>query len=233
MNSPIPPTDRPAWRVAADHAAATFLTGLLFLLPFILTLMILDWLARQVAAIFGPETLIGSVLTSGGTLIFGDAAIGFWLLLAFVVVGIWAVGFTFGERARRIIDRRLDSFIDRIPILRNIYKPVAQIVRMMGVKDENDLAKMRVVACRFGVNGADVLALLASTAPVLVGDEERLIVYLPSAPIPMTGGLVLVPASSIIEVTGVTVDDLMKLYVSLGTLTPPTMRVAKPKLFKA
>jgi uncharacterized membrane protein len=220
----LPEPPRPPWRIAFDRIVGQFLTGLLFLLPFILTLMILDWLVRQVAGLFGEETLLGSALTSGGAFIFGDGTVGFWLLLVFVVLGIWGVGFAFHERARRSIERRLDAIIDRIPVLRDVYRPVSKLVRMLGTKSENDLAAMRVIACRFGDRGADVLALLASPDIMMVGGEERLLVYLPSAPLPMTGGLVLVPPASIVEVSGVTVDDLLKCYISLGMLSPEALR---------
>ncbi|MBB4632179.1 DUF502 domain-containing protein [Sphingosinicella soli] len=220
----LPEPPRPPWRDVLDRVFAQFLTGLLFLLPFILTLMILDWLVRQVAGLFGADTLLGSALTSGGAFIFGDGLIGFWLLLIFVVIGIWAVGFAFQDRARRGIERRLDAIIERIPVLRDVYRPVSKLVRMLGTKNENDLAAMRVVACRFGERGADVLALLASPEVMIVGGEERMLVYLPSAPLPMTGGLVLVPPSSVVEVAGVTVDDLLKCYISLGMLAPDALR---------
>ncbi len=228
--NPLPEPPRPPWRLALDRVISQFLTGLLFLLPFILTLMILDWLVRQVAGLFGEETLLGSALTSGGALIFGDGTIGFWLLLIFVVVGIWAIGFAFQDRARRSFERRLDSMIERIPLLRDVYRPISKLIRMLGTKNENDLAAMRVVSCRFGEGGTDVLALLASPEPLLVGGEPRLMIYIPTAPLPMTGGLILVPPSSVIEVTGVSVDELFKYYISLGMLPPEGLRMKPPTL---
>lgn len=226
----LPEPPRPAWRIVFDRIVAQFLTGLLFLLPFILTLMILDWLVRQVAGLFGEETLLGSALTSGGAFIFGDGTVGFWLLLIFVVVGIWAIGFAFQERARRSIERRLDAIIGRIPVLRDVYRPISKLIRMIGTKSESDLVAMRVVACRFGEGGTDVLALLASPEPLMVGGEPRMMIYIPTAPLPMTGGLILVPPASVIEVTGVSVDELFKYYISLGMLPPEGLRAKPPTL---
>ncbi|WP_136646509.1 hypothetical protein [Tabrizicola sp. YIM 78059] len=51
-------------------------------------------------------------------------------------------------------------------------------------------------------------------------------VYLPTSPLPMSGGLVLVPEASIAPVPGMTADDLLRVYVSLGALTP-----ARPDAF--
>jgi uncharacterized membrane protein len=223
MPSPPPATPKRPEHKGFDRIVATFLAGLFFLLPFVLTLMILDWLVRQIAGIFGPGTLIGSALSSGGTLLFGETGFATWLLLALVVLAIWAIGYVFQSRARRSIEQRVDAFVDRIPILGGVYRPVAQFVRMIGMKDEGDLAGMRVVACRFG-QGADVLGLLTSPDVLMVGSEERMLVYLPTAPLPMTGGLVLVPRASVVPVDGVAVEDLLKLYVSLGTVAPRAIR---------
>jgi uncharacterized membrane protein len=84
---------------------------------------------------------------------------------------------------------------------------------------------MSVVACRFGGtdNGVDVLALLASNHVYNIAGERRRLVYLPTAPIPMSGGLVLVAEAAITAVPDMKVDDLLKIYVSLGALTPEVM----------
>ncbi len=219
---------RPIWKRGFDRLIAMFFTGLLFLLPFLLTLMIIDWLVRLVAGLFGPETLIGSLLSNSGTYIFGDTLFGSLMLIGFVIGIVASIGYVVKDRARRSLERRLDIIIGSIPVIGGVYKPISKLVRMIGMRDESELAAMRVVACRFGDNGADILSLLASPHPVIVGGEERMLVYLPSAPLPMTGGLVLVPRTSVITVEGVAVEDLLKLYVSLGTFTPKNMRAPKP-----
>jgi len=48
-------------------------------------------------------------------------------------------------------------------------------------------------------------------------------VYLPTAPVPMTGGLVLVPATSVVPVPEMKVDDLLRVYFSLGALAADTL----------
>lgn len=225
-----PPPQRPRvpppLNARAREAVGTFLTGLLFLAPFIVTLMVIDWLMRQLIGIFGPGTLIGGALVTGGSLLVGESPLGVWVALAVVLTFIWAMGVFVQTRARTTIEATLDAWIDRVPVLRNIYKPVAQLVRMLGARDENDLKAMSVVSVSFGAErGASVLALLTSHTRYRVGAEDRLLVYLPTAPIPMTGGLVFVPPRSVEQVPEMAVDDLLKLYVSLGTLPPARLQV--------
>jgi uncharacterized membrane protein len=93
---------------------------------------------------------------------------------------------------------------------------------------DGEIKAMRVVMVRFGgVGGADVLALQPSLqAYDMPGGDRRVMVYLPTSPLPMSGGLVLVPEASVTPVPGMTADDLLRVYVSLGALAP-----ARPDAF--
>nr|WP_255536324.1 DUF502 domain-containing protein [Pacificimonas pallii] len=154
-------------------------------------------------------------------MIFGESSFGIWVLLALVIAVIWGIGRLFQTRAKKTMQERIDSWVDKIPIIGGIYRPISRVTRMIGLRDENELAAMRPVAVRFGgPDGADVLALLPVADTLIVGGEERLLVYMPSAPIPMTGFLTFVPKENVIEVEGLAVDDLLKFYISVGTVLP-------------
>lgn len=87
-----------------------------------------------------------------------------------------------------------------------------------------DLATMSVVMCRLGGrHGADVPAFLASEKVYEVAGERRLLVYLPTSPLPAWGGLVLVPDACVIRVPAMEADALIKLYLSFGVLAPGVM----------
>jgi uncharacterized membrane protein len=87
-----------------------------------------------------------------------------------------------------------------------------------------DLATMSVVMCRLGGRqGADVPALLASKEIYDVAGERRLLIYLPTSPLPAWGGLVLVPEACVIPVPTMDADGLIKLYLSFGVLAPEVM----------
>jgi uncharacterized membrane protein len=99
-----------------------------------------------------------------------------------------------------------------------IYKPVAHVVGLLTREAQEDLQGMSVVFCALGEGrGAGFLGLLASAEAFRIGEQDCLLVYIPTAPVPMTGGLVFMPASAVTRVA-MSVDDLMKLYFSLGTL---------------
>ena len=173
-------------RKALRDLVDAFLAGLIFLLPILITIVLLDWLSGVLAAGFGPDSLIG-----GGLAAFGEALVGergpwgFLVGMAFLVVAVAAFGTFMQTRFRASIESGFDKLIDRIPLLRSVYRPIAQIVRILGPGDDNQLAGMKVIACRLSGSasgGAEMLALLANPQPVMMGGEPRYIIYLPTGP---------------------------------------------------
>jgi uncharacterized membrane protein len=216
---------RPPLRILAQRALGAFLTGLVFLLPFILTIILLDWAAGYVRAAVGPESFIGSAMASGGSVLVGGRAraLAFWVGLGLVLVAIGVLGAVVQTRVRRRMEDGLDSFIDRVPVLRSIYRPIAQIVRLLGPQSGTNLEGMRVVAVRFG-EGADTLALLVSPDLFDVGGQPRQLVMLTTAPVPVGGALLFVPPQSVIPVDGLSVEDFVKFFVSVGVVRPAGLR---------
>jgi len=216
------------WRTSV---AGSFLAGLLFLLPVVLTVVIVAWIINLVRGAIGPGTILGDLLTRGGNYLLGGSqdALAFWLGAGITLIGIWLLGLIVKTRAKSIIQNYLDRLITSVPLIRSIYNPVARVVRLATDRgpagEPGDLSAMGVVSCRFGSgeHGVDVLALLASPHVFTIAGERRRLVYLPTAPIPMSGGLVLVSEGAVTSVPDMKVDDLLKIYVSLGSLTPEVM----------
>jgi uncharacterized membrane protein len=216
------------WRTSV---AGSFLAGLLFLLPIVLTVVIVAWIVNLFRGAIGPGTVLGDFLTWGGNYLLGarQDVLAFWLGAGITLIGIWLLGLVVKTRAKSIIQNYLDRQITRVPLIRSIYNPVARVVRLATDRSRSgepgDLSGMSVVSCRFGggAYGVDVLALLASPHVFTIAGERRRLVYLPAAPIPMSGGLVLVAQSAVTPVPDMKVDDLLKIYVSLGALAPEVM----------
>lgn len=212
------------WR---NNITTTFLAGLVLLLPVVLTVLIMAWIIDVLKAALGPGTFLGSLLTTGGTTIIGPGydTLAFFLGILIALLGIWFLGIIARSAARQSIQRSIDRAFAKLPIIRTIYNPVSRVVRLATNKNTGDFSGMTVVSCRFGgKNGVDILALLANQQTYYIGGEPRCMVYLPTAPIPMTGGLVLVREEAVVPVPEMKVDDLLRIYFSLGTLAPDTLR---------
>lgn len=204
-------------------------TGSLVLLPLVLTVLIIGWIVNAVVAALGPGTWFGDLLTQGGAAIVGQKRELFAFLIGAGIglIGLWLLGVTVRTQAQRTLDQALDNVLTKVPLFRAIYRPVSQVVRVFaGSKAE--LLGLPVVICRLGGdNGADVPAFLASDQVFQVGGDRRLLVYLPTSPVPAWGGLVLVPESCVVPVPDMDADGLIKLYFSFGVLAPEIIPSAK------
>jgi uncharacterized membrane protein len=209
------------WR---KSVVTTFLAGLVVLLPVVLTILIIAWLVDLLRGQLGPGSFLGDILQRGGATITGPGydTLAFFLGVLIALVGIWFLGVIARGQAQQGISRFIDRIFTQVPIIRTIYNPVSRVVRMTTDKN-TDFSGMSVIACRFRGVEADVLALLANQEVYLIGGERRRMVYLPAAPLPMSGGLLLVPEESIIPVPDMKVDDLLRVYFSLGALAPDSM----------
>ena len=212
------------WR---NNVVATFLAGLVVLLPVVLTILIIAWIVDFLRGQLGPGTFLGEILLRGGATITGPGyeSLAFFLGVLIALVGIWFLGVVARSQAQESISRFVDRIFTQVPFIRTIYNPISRVVRMTTDKT-TDFSGMSVVACRFAGIGADILALVANQEVYIIAGERRRMVYLPAAPLPMSGGLVLVAESSIIPVPEMKVDELLRIYFSLGALAPDSMPVS-------
>ncbi len=210
---------RSIWRTGI---VGNLVTGSLVLLPLVLTVLIIGWMVGVVLTFIGPGSWFGELLTSGGSAFVGPKRelIAFWLGAAIAILVLWLVGLIVRSQARRALDQTVDGILARVPLFRSVYKPVSQVVRLFAGSNP-DLTSMSVVMCRLGGElGADIPALLATPDVYEVAGQPRLLVYLPTSPLPAWGGLVLVPKDSVIAFPEMDADGLIKLYLSFGVLAP-------------
>jgi uncharacterized membrane protein len=188
------------------------------------------WVAQFLARLLGPDALLGTALKSLGVQFAGETTptlayvLGWILVLAVILV----LGVLVEAGAKRVIHGGIDGLARRVPLLGGVYDTARQLVGMMEKKDSADLRGMRVVFCIFGQEtGAVFLALLPTPEMFKIGDVNYHAVIIPSAPVPMGGSLVFVPASSV-RPADVSVDAFMNIYVSMGVTGPQFLPSAAP-----
>ena len=205
--------------------AGPFVTGLVFLAPVIVTILILQWLAGYLTAALGPDTVIGGALAGAGMYVTKSPLLAFWSGIGGVAIIVWAIGLVVQTKARAPLEGWLDKVLGSIPVLGAVYRPLAQMIRMVGGKPGGEMEGMTVVAVRFG-DATEILALLATPQVFDMGQGPRHLVLLPTAPVPVGGALLFVDPAFVRRVPGLGVDDLAKFYVSMGTIAPSGISAA-------
>lgn len=192
-----------------------FITGLVVLLPVIVTIWALS---------FGFNLLDGlwrSLLA---------------YLLGYYVPGIGALltvtlTVAAGAVATNVIGRRLigwgERLLTRIPVVSTVYTTTKQIVDLLA--GEQKTAFQRVVLVEYPRRGVYSVGFLTAAgcpppAQEAVG-EEMWSVFVPTAPNPTSGWVVMVPKSQC-RVLGMTVDEAFRYIISGGVLVNATARKA-------
>ncbi|MCZ8315267.1 DUF502 domain-containing protein [Phreatobacter sp.] len=197
-----------------------FLAGVLLLLPLAVTAFVVGWSVSFIYGFVGPGTVVGRFLTSLG-LGFSSSSLAAYLIgILMVVALIYLLGLIAIVLQERL-QNALDRVMRRIPLVGTVYDLSRRFVSMVDRKDADGLKSMSPVWCFFGGgrDGAAVLALLTSHQPVLVGEARYLGVLVPTAPVPIGGGLIYVPEDWVSDAE-IGMDQLMSIYVSMG-VTPP------------
>jgi uncharacterized membrane protein len=201
----------------------TFIAGFLVLLPLAVTLAVIIWVGSLIFAYLGPGSAIGRILLSIG-FNFSDSPVVAYALGAIVVIGlVYLLGLAVESRLESRIRSLLDSLMQRIPFVGNLYDVTRRFVAIVERRDEDGLKSMSPVWCCFGgEGGAAVLGLLPMPKPILIGGQNYHVVLVPSAPVPVGGALIYVPTAWI-KPANIGVEALMSIYVSMGVASPQTL----------
>ncbi|NNC36929.1 MAG: DUF502 domain-containing protein [Hellea sp.] len=197
----------------------TFIAGLVALLPVVLTFVIMKWLVLKIAYLIGPASPLGSTLQNTISFVTGNnhQLISYFMGLFLAIILIIVLGVIVQARLKYSFGPFIDRLLIGTPVIGNIYKPVSQVVRLLGNNEDPELKSMTVVSCKYA--GVDCLGLLTSNKIYTVDGQPRNMVFLPQAPIPMTGNLALVPSESIHTMPDMTVEELLQTFVSLGLVS--------------
>jgi uncharacterized membrane protein len=198
------------------HLLNVFVTGLLAALPLAATLLIFVWGARLVVEYIGPQSLVGGLLLRIGLGITGSDVVGYSIGVLVVLMAIFALGLLVQTRLHTLLEALTENIVQRIPVVRGVYDMVKKFVELFAQRDESQVKSMSPVWLHFGgVGGAAVLGLLSTPEPVRMGEVDYLAVLVPTAPVPVGGGLLYVPAAWVLP-ADVGVDGLTSIYVSMG-----------------
>jgi uncharacterized membrane protein len=201
----------------------TIITGLLAVLPVLVTLLVIGWAAAYVRYYLGPESWFGRQLTQiGGFVVVGEN-LAYLLGAGIVLVGLYFVGVLVQSRLRSLWNDFFNETIGRIPLVGTIYKTIVRFVQLLERRDDVDVKSMSPVWCFFSdERRTAVLGLMPSDQPVQIEGEDYRIVMVPTAPVPFGGGLFFLPADWV-RPAAFGVEGLTNIYVSMGVTAPDYM----------
>jgi uncharacterized membrane protein len=210
-----PPT---LWRSFLKGLRTWFLTGLVIAGPLAVTASLVfwfidtvdEWVKPLVPPSLWPDTYLPVHLHGTG------------VLLAFI--GLTLLGFLAANLAGRTLLRIGENLLDRMPIVRGIYKSMKQIFETVFAQNGTSFRKAALV--EFPSPGMWSIVFLSSAPSGALADalpsDNMISVFLPCTPNPTTGFWFYVPANKVIELS-ISPDDAFKLIMSAGLIQPKSL----------
>lgn len=182
------------------------LTGLITLLPVILTLYLLYWF------VITTENMLGGVILSLTSEEFYKPGMG-------VVAGL-IVAFLVGLVMHTIIARKLFSTLEkvvkRLPVIKSIYVSIRDLLDYFSSEKNKDFEQ--VVSVTIGKTGMQVIGLVTqadmSKMPIGLNETDNVLVYIPMS-YGIGGFAVLVPRSST-KPLKMSMEEAMRFTLTAG-----------------
>lgn len=137
-----------------------------------------------------------------------------------------------GAFVANIIGQRLvrwwEGLLNRIPVVRSIYSGVKQVSDTLLSQQGQSFRK--VVLVEFPQRGQWTVGFVVGDPGSRLAEQlpgEHVTVYVPTAPNPTSGYVILVRPEEVRELD-ISVDDAFKFHLSLGVVTPAPLRAGKP-----
>jgi uncharacterized membrane protein len=214
---------------ATRHLLRLFVTGLLAALPLAATVAVFAWAVSLLLQWVGPRSAFGELLGGIGLGVTGSEIVGYAIGLGIIVGAILLLGLLVERGLQHGLARIVEAVVRRIPLVRNVYDLVQRFVSLLSQREEDGTRAMQPVWVSFGGRGEPacvVLALQTTAEPVLVDGRRCVPVMVPTAPVPVGGGLMFVPEAWVARAE-LSVEAVTALYVSMGVTAPQHLPAAR------
>jgi len=141
--------------------------------------------------------------------------------LVVAIVLIYLAGRLLGGYIGRRIYMRLEKFLTRIPVVKQVYPHVKQIVDFV-FGDQEKIKFNRVVLVEYPRKGIWTVGLMTGGSMRDIArhsGNESVTVFIPSSPTPFTGYTITVPKDEAIDLP-ISIEEALRFVVSGGVLIP-------------
>jgi len=140
--------------------------------------------------------------------------------LVIAIVAVYIAGRLLGGFLGRRFYRKIERVITSLPVFKQVYPHVKQIVDFL-FSDDKQLKFSRVVMVQYPSKGIWSIGFHTGRSMDSINKRagDSVTVFIPSSPTPFTGYAINVPRSEIIELP-ISVEEAVRFVVSCGVLVP-------------
>lgn len=196
-----------------------FLTGLVIVGPVAITIYLVWWFVSYVDQWVKP--LVPKMYNPENYLPF--AVPGFGLL--FSIIALTLIGALAANLIGRTLITSSEMFLDRMPIVRNLYRGLKQMFESVAAAAQPQRQMMKVGLMEFPSKGIWSLVYITGEASGELealapgGQRDNLLVWMPTGFMPPTGFVCLVPRKDVVPLK-MSAEDAAKLVMTAGIVLP-------------
>ena len=204
-----------------------FITGLVFLLPLVVTIAVIiflvNFLTQPFIGMVSPVLTKFHIINKGVLFLTPEQVLRYTSqLIILTLLFLFTVGLGIITRLFIIhyVFRFGDRILSRIPIVNTVYKTTQDIIKTLFVSDKNTFKQ--VVMVPFPRPDIFVLGLIARESPETCSNavkEELTSVLVPTTPNPTTGFLLMIKKKDLIYID-MKPEEAIKYIVSCGVIVP-------------
>ncbi len=209
-----------------------FITGLITLLPLVVTFYIFDWLLEIVLKLI-RGTVITRVIRKLLVLIYSGHGyqtefeilvyiISIIIIFIFIIIVGCTMKFVFFSK----IVEKLMRVVEKIPIIKTIYTTIRQITDIYYLSEEANLHR-KVVAVEYPRKDMYAIGFMTSEKNKLfkdfLGETQIVNIFIPTSPNPTSGMLICVPKEQV-HVLDISVETAFKLIISGGYVSSDSVK---------
>ncbi len=144
-----------------------------------------------------------------------------WIGILVAVLSVYFAGRLVGGFVGRRVYRRLEAIITSVPVFKQVYPYVKQVVDFL-FADDKPIQFNRVVVVEYPRKGIWSVGLVTGSTMRSIEESagDAVTVFIPSSPTPFTGYTITVPRTEVRELP-ITIDEALRFTISGGVLVPP------------
>ncbi len=193
------------------HVQSRTLSGLLDLVPAIVTILVLVFLVEKADALVRPLPFVADEP-------WDFPGVG----LIIIAVVFYLIGLVKMTRVGTKVFTRKNELLARIPVIKAIFGVTQQVMTSFSAP----YSFSRVVFLEWPREGMMAMGFVTGRALSAKTKDSMAIVYIPTIPNPTSGNMALVMEDDLIE-TDLEVEDAMKLVFSGGIVLPEVLSFAR------
>lgn len=200
------------FKLTRDVLRRQFLSGMLVVVPLILTYVVLRFLFEIIDGILSPYLVK----------FLGYSIPGLGIISTILIIIL--TGFFVRSIVGASIYKRGDNLLTKLPIVRIFYLAAKKLIEALALPSNE--AFKEVVMFEYPRRGIWVVGFLTSKIKFVNGSDDQIElvgVFVPSTPTPVSGIVIFAPREDIIPLN-ITIEEGLKLIVSGGIVAPPVIK---------